>query len=128
MTFLAKCTNCGESLQVDPTQKEAVCSACETPFLFERTTFNSEMAEEAKLKSELISKYDERISILQGDINELEKMKTELSARISRRSILGKASKLEFQDELALVEAKIATAHHEIATAEKKKEELYSHA
>ncbi|MCL2019318.1 MAG: hypothetical protein FWG70_06095 [Oscillospiraceae bacterium] len=128
MTFIAKCTKCGENLQIDPTQKEAVCVSCGTPFLFERTTFNDEMADEAKLKSELIKKYDEKIDILKGEISGHNAAKDELQTRLNRRSILGKASKLAIQDEMALVDAKIEAAMNEIAIAEKKKQELFSHA
>jgi uncharacterized small protein (DUF1192 family) len=128
MEFIAKCTKCGEKLHLDPTQKEAVCPHCDTPFVFERTTFNSEMADEANLKSELVKKYDERIASLREEIAGLNSKKTELQARLSRRSILGKSSKLGVQDELALVDTKIMTAEHEIETAEIKKQELFSNA
>jgi len=128
MTFLAKCTKCSESLHIDPTQKEAVCPSCQTPFLFERTTFNSEMADEAKLKSELIKKYDERIALLEAEIRAHNADKDDLQTRINRRGILGKSSKLALQDEMAMVDAKIEAAMNEIAVAEKKKQDLFSHA
>jgi hypothetical protein len=126
MTFLAKCGKCSESLQIDPTIKEMVCPACQTPFVFERTTFNSEMAEEAKLKSDLIGKYDEKIGALTAEIREHEATKEELQTKINRRSILGKSSKAGLQDELALIIAKIEAAQSEIETAQTKKAELMS--
>jgi DNA-directed RNA polymerase subunit RPC12/RpoP len=128
MTFLAKCGKCSESLKIDPTQKEMVCPACNTPFVFERTTFNSEMAEEAILKAELIKKYDERIAALNEDISALNAEKSDLQTKINRRSILGKSSKAGLQDEVALIDAKIAAAESEIVVAETKKLDLYSHA
>ncbi|MDR2531517.1 MAG: hypothetical protein LBC82_01585 [Oscillospiraceae bacterium] len=128
MEFIAKCTKCGEKLHLDPTQKEAVCPHCSTPFIFERTTFNSEMADQAKLKSELVKKYDEKISGLREEIVRHEAKKDELQGRVNRRSILGKSSKHALQDEIALIDAKITTAEHEIETAEIKKQELFSNA
>ncbi|MCL2696732.1 MAG: hypothetical protein FWE74_01470 [Oscillospiraceae bacterium] len=128
MTFLAKCGKCSESLRIDPTQKEAVCSACNAPFVFERTTFNSEMADEAMLKAELIKKYDEKIAALNGDIKKLEAEKNDLRTKINRRSILGKSSKAGLQDEAALIDAKIEAAESEILVAEAKKLDLYNHA
>ena len=124
MTFKAKCTKCNQDLQIDPTQKEAVCPNCNTPFLFERTTFNSEMADEVKLKSELISKYDDKISSLEEEIAGFEAKKEELQVKINRRSILGKSSKEALQDEMSLIDAKIETARHEIEIAETKKRDL----
>ncbi|MDR2557956.1 MAG: hypothetical protein LBC86_00195 [Oscillospiraceae bacterium] len=128
MTFLAKCGKCNESLKIDPTQKEAVCPACNAPFVFERTTFNSEMADEAILKAELIKKYDEKITALNSDIGKLNSEKEDLQTKINRRSILGKSSKAGFQDELALVDAKIEAAEAEILVAETKKLDLYNNA
>jgi DNA-directed RNA polymerase subunit RPC12/RpoP len=128
MTFLAKCGKCNESLRIDPTQREAVCPACNTPFVFERTTFNSEMADEAMLKAELIKKFDEKIAALNLDIIKLGAEKSEIETKINRRSILGKSSKAGLQDELALVEAKIEAAEAEILIAEAKKLDLYSNA
>ncbi|MCL2638614.1 MAG: hypothetical protein FWD48_09625 [Oscillospiraceae bacterium] len=128
MTFLAKCGKCNESLKIDPTQKEAVCPACNAPFVFERTTFNSEMADEALLKAELIKKYDEKIEDLNADIAKFNAEKNELQTKINRRSILGKSSKAGLQDEMALVDAKIEAAESEILIAETKKLDLYSNA
>jgi multidrug resistance efflux pump len=128
MTFLAKCGKCAESLRIDPTQKEMVCPACNTPFVFERTTFNSEMADEAMLKAELIKKYDEKIEALNADISALNAEKSDLQTKINRRSILGKSSKAGLQDEVTLIDAKIEAAEAEILVAETKKLDLYSHA
>jgi len=92
--------------------------------MFERTTFNSEMADEVKLKEELIKKYDEKISSLQAEISTHNAEKEELQVKINRRSILGRSSKAAMQDEVAMIEAKIEAAKSEIEVAETKKQEL----
>jgi hypothetical protein len=126
MDFIAKCTKCNETLNIDPTEKKINCTYCGAPYVFERTDFSSDMADEAKVKNEIIKKYDAKLTLLKEKFRKLNAKKQELEKQLKRKPFLfiGRANRNKLKEDYVLIKDVIKILKDEIIRLEKIKEKM----
>lgn len=126
MDFIAKCTKCNQTLNIDPTEKKVNCPYCDTPYVFERTDFSSDMSDEAKVKNEIIKKYDVKLVTLKEKFRKLSAKKQEMERQLRRKPFLffGRKGWNKLKEDYILVKDLTQILKEEIARLEKIKQKM----
>ena len=74
----AICTQCGASLEVDPSQEAAVCKYCGTPFIVEKAINNYNIEHADNVTIDMTGSVKETLDFLGNQMNESREAKKEL--------------------------------------------------